>query len=78
MGKVKYDEITYPYVKIELLDGQASDVGVNLKKVYSYIDEHNMVTPIKPSEKKQNILVGEMMFVFPKEKFLPLSNTLVV
>lgn len=34
MGKVKYNEITYPYIKIELLEGQASDVVFNLKKVY--------------------------------------------
>lgn len=48
MGKVKYNEITYPYVKIELLDGQASDVGINLKKVYSYIDEHKNMGRIFP------------------------------
>ncbi len=40
MGRVNYTEITYPYIKIELLEGQASNVGDNLKQVYKYIHEH--------------------------------------
>ena len=48
MGKVKYDEFTYPYVKIELLDGQSSNVGISLKKIYSYIDEHKNMGRILP------------------------------
>ena len=48
MGNVKFDEITYPYVKIRLLDGQASSIGVNLKKVYLYIDKHINMGRVRP------------------------------
>lgn len=48
MGNVKYDEITYPYVKIQLLDGQAANIGINLKKVYFFIDEHKNMGRIFP------------------------------
>lgn len=48
MGQVKCNEITYRYVKIELLDGQASNVGVNLKMIYSYIDTHKNMGKKKP------------------------------
>ena len=40
MCKVNLNEITYPYVNIFTLEGQAEDVGVNLRKVYLYIDQH--------------------------------------
>ena len=40
MSKVNLNEITYPYVNIFTLEGQAEDVGVNLRKVYLYIDQH--------------------------------------
>lgn len=38
MSKVKLKDITYPYVNIELLEGQAEKIGINLKKLYLYID----------------------------------------
>lgn len=40
MSKVNLNEITYPYVKIFTLEGQADEIGLNLKKVYLYIDNH--------------------------------------
>lgn len=48
MRKVKFDEITYPYVKIQLLEGQAASIGINLKKVYLFIDEHKNMGRILP------------------------------
>lgn len=39
-SKVNLDEITYRYVKIHTLEGQDEDIGVNLEKVYLYIDQH--------------------------------------
>ena len=41
MSKVNIKEITYPYVNIQLPDEDTAEkIGVNLSKLYLYIDEH--------------------------------------
>lgn len=41
MSKVKITNVTYPYINIELEDDKiAEKVGVNLSRLYLYIDEH--------------------------------------
>lgn len=48
MSNVKLCDITYPYVNLELLDGQAENVGINLSIVYMYIDQHKNMGSIFP------------------------------
>ena len=40
MSKVKLDDVVFRYVKIEITDGQEDKIGVNLREVYKYIDQH--------------------------------------
>ena len=40
MKKVNLEEIDYPYINIEVKDSDAEQIGINLKKLYLYIDEH--------------------------------------
>lgn len=41
MSKVNIEDVTYPYINIKLSDeDMAEKVGVNLSRLYLYIDEH--------------------------------------
>lgn len=48
MSNVKLNEVTYPYVKIQLLNGQSEEIGVNLQKLYKYINEHKNMGGFPP------------------------------
>lgn len=65
MSKVNLSDITYPYINLNVLDEQAEYVGINLQKVYSYINKHkNMGSPFPNGNayriirKRANKLIG--------------------
>lgn len=48
MSNVNLCDITYPYVNIKLLEGQAENVGINLRIVYMYINQHKNMGSVFP------------------------------
>ena len=48
MSKINLKDITYPYFNIFTLEGQAEDIGINLQKIYLYIDQHKNMGRIFP------------------------------
>lgn len=48
MANVKPNEIIYRYVKVEISDEEAINIGNSLKQLYLYIDNHANMGRIKP------------------------------
>lgn len=48
MSRVDLDEVTYRYVRLNTIKEREDSIGVNLKKLYFYIDQHKNMGRVFP------------------------------